>query len=348
MGRKAAAEIEKNPKIKFLDGSKDPAAKVLLDKLNAMAEGLGKISPRPLIKYKVKVIDDKKLNAFTLPDGHIYLYRGLIEATGSDDELAAVLAHEIAHNSLMHVTRAQQKSKPLSWVGLAAIAAALAGGKAGADVMQMTPYVLTGIMNSYSVEYEKEADREAIRTMAKTKFNPSALVSFMNRLSEEERRRPEIELGIFQTHPASPERAAAALAAIEQAGLEFRPRDVEGIKLATVVEEKDRVAVKFGAVTLLEFALPPAGATDVKPTAKERADAVAKQVNVLLRANLRWHELTVRNDVTGAHLLARGDEIAWATPIDAKLQNTTPIALAQKWRDNFGRVFWRETINGGL
>ena len=74
----------------------------------------------------------------------------------------------------------------------------------GANIAQIAPYILTGIVNSYSVGYEKEADEAAIEQMAKTSYNPSALVSFMNRLTEEERRHPEIELGIYQTHPASP------------------------------------------------------------------------------------------------------------------------------------------------
>src|SRR5688572_7896529 len=59
LGDKAAAELEKNPKVKLLDGSKDAAGKLLLAKLNGMAEEFGKASRRPLIKYSVKVIEDK-------------------------------------------------------------------------------------------------------------------------------------------------------------------------------------------------------------------------------------------------------------------------------------------------
>ncbi len=94
-GKKAAADLE--PKIKLIDGSKNPKDKALLDKLNKIAGELGKASLRPGIKYTVKLIEDKDLNAFTLPNGYVYMYRGLVEFAGSDDELAAVLAHEIAH-----------------------------------------------------------------------------------------------------------------------------------------------------------------------------------------------------------------------------------------------------------
>ncbi len=357
MGRKAAAELEKSPKIKLLDGSKDPVAKALLDKLNTMARELGKASARPLIEYKVKVVEDDSLNAFTLPNGQIYVSRGLLDAVASDDEVAAVLSHEIGHNAHMHALRGQAKTKPLQWVSIAALAAMLTGGKAGADIAQLTPYVLTGIVNSYSVEYEKEADQAAVDQMKLTRYNPSALVTFMQRLTEAERRRPSIELGIFQTHPLSPQRVAAARKAIAQAGLEFNPRDVEGTRRATVEGKDSGVAqVKFGGVTLLEFA-PMAGAPQTgapqpgvasAPTPKARAEAVAARINELLRANLKWHEIAARGDANAALLVARGVEIVRITPADARPLNTTPLALAQKWKVNFGRLFWGETINGGL
>lgn len=363
MGRKAAAELEKSPKIKLLDGSKDPVAKALLDKLNTMARELGKASARPLIEYKVKVVEDDSLNAFTLPNGQIYVSRGLLDAVSSDDEVAAVLSHEIGHNAHMHALRGQAKTKPLQWVSLAALAAMLTGGKAGADIAQLTPYVLTGIVNSYSVEYEKEADQAAVDQMKTTRYNPSALVTFMQRLTEAERRRPSIELGIFQTHPLSPQRVAAARKAITQAGLEFNPRDVEGTRRATVESKDSGVAqVKFGGVTLLEFvpqaSAPQGGASQTgasqpgvavsAPAPKARAEAVAARINELLRANLKWHEIAARGDANAALLVARGVEIVRITPADARPLNTTPLALAQKWKVNFGRLFWGETINGGL
>src|SRR4028118_1112508 len=68
MGKKAVEQLEKDPRIKLLDGSKDPAVKALLEKLNTMATTLGKVSARPKIAYVIKVIEDKDINAFTLPN----------------------------------------------------------------------------------------------------------------------------------------------------------------------------------------------------------------------------------------------------------------------------------------
>ncbi|HEX8235440.1 MAG TPA: M48 family metalloprotease [Abditibacteriaceae bacterium] len=393
LGKKQADLLEKNPKIKFID-AKDPKNKELLDKLNSMARELGKVSRRPKIEYSVKVIEEEDTNAFTLPAGRIYMTRGLLNLAGSDDELAAVLAHEIGHTEYMHVTRGETKMKPLQWAGLAAMAAMMAGGKAGADVSRIAPYILTGIANTYSVEFEQEADHAAIDQMKQTKYNPSAMVTFMQKLRDEERRRPEVDLGIYQTHPATPERVHSAMQSLQAAGIPYTPRDVVGSRQATVIEPKDKpnvAAVQFGNVTLLELApltttgappnavasatvstsvqapvttpsaTPGTQTTTTQPstqaaavavanpfTAKARAEAVATRINDLLRANLRWHEIRVSGDDSGATLVARETVIARVTPADAKLENTTPLALAQKWKNNFGRLFWNETISGKL
>lgn len=343
LGQKAADELEKNPKIKLLDGSKDPVAKALITKLNEMAVELGKASLRPDIKYNIKVIDDDDLNAFTLPNGQIYMYRGLIDFAGSDDEIAAVLSHEIGHNARMHALRGQAKAKKMSWVGLAAMAAMLTG-KSGANVAMFSQYLLMGIMNGYSESYEKEADVAGIEQMTKTKWNPSSIVSFMQRLNQEEKRRPEWEAGIFRTHPPTNERAAAAMGEILERGLPFTPRDVAGAHQATVVDGKDRIFVKFGGDTLFELA----ASGDTLAATRKRAQDVATKVNSLMRANLRMHEITSEGDDSNARLLARGVEIVRITPADAKLFALSPSASAKKWRDNFRRLFWRETINGKL
>lgn len=344
MGGKAAVEVEKSPKIKLLDVAKDPQAKALTDKLNKMAAVLAAASTRPLIKYTIKVIDDKDMNAFTLPDGHIYVYKGLIDAVASDDEMAAVLAHEIGHNCRMHALRGEAKAKHLSWVNLAALVGMLAGGRSGGDMAVFSQYLLVGIMNGYSIDYEKEADAAGIKELMKTSYNPSAMVTLMQRFDQMEKRSPEIPLGIFQNHPTSAERTAAAMADIMDAGLTFSPRDVQGGPQATVAENTDRVAVKIDAVTIVEFALQPGQ----KPSAKERAQQVAQRLNDLLRENLMLHEVTVSGDATTAYLMARGNPIAQINPADAKLEDLTALACAQKWRDGFRRIFWRENLNGKL
>lgn len=259
-GQKAAESIEKNPKIKILDPEKDEKTKALYAKLNKMASDLGKASARPKIDYKVKIIDDDQLNAFTLPNGGVYFYTGLLDKLGSDDEIAAVMAHEISHNTCMHFIRGDAKASKMAWIGLAAMAAAMLGGKSGGDLAAFSQYAMVGVMSGYSVAYEKEADSSAVGMMQRTGFNPSALVTVMERFETEEKRRPKYEAGIYQTHPDSVERAEAIEAQIRAAGMTFNPRAVSGAPQAIVVQGKGTVLVQFKDLTLLEFAddRPPA------------------------------------------------------------------------------------------
>lgn len=337
MGKKAMEELEKDPKFKPVD-LKIPANKAMADKLTAIAKKLGAASARPLIDYRVTIVEDKELNAFTLPNGQIYFYTGLIDAAGSDDELAAVMAHEIGHNARMHVLRMQKKGSVLNIAGMAAMVAMLLG-RNGANVAAMAPYVLTGIASGYQEGYEKEADAAAIPEMIAAGYNPSALVTFMNRMAEEEERRPKVELGIYQTHPASPERAAAAKAEIEKRGLVYSPRAVSGAAQAQVALKDNVATLSWKSLQLL---------TLHGDDAKARADVTAARLNDLIRNGLKLAEITTTLDDKGAVLKARNIEIVRADNAEAKTQNLTPLALAQKWRTNLSRLFWSEAMNGSL
>lgn len=335
-GQKASAELEKSKGIKLLDPASSPAAKVVIDKLNAMAKRLGAASARPGINYTVKVIDSKDVNAFTLPNGHIYVYKGLLDNTSSDDEIAGVLAHEIGHNARMHAIRGEKQAKKLSLASLVAMAAMLAGGSSGADVGQFSQYLLLGVMNGYGVGYEKEADAAGIEEMIAAGYNPSAMVTFMRRLQLIESRSPEVHLGIFQTHPPSDERADAMLSQLQHDGVTFTPRAVSGGKVVTVTEKPDQYLLQLGDVTLLT--LDKTGAN-----AQARASSAAAKINELLRADLQMWEITAMPD---GRLLGRGQLLAAATLADAKAAKATPAAVAQSWVDNFKRIFWAERLNG--
>lgn len=350
MGKKSVESMEKDPRFKLIKPDKDAATTALYAKLNGMVETLGKASARPLIKYNVKIMDDKEPNAFTLPAGHIYISTGLLDLAGSDDEIAAVLAHEIGHNARMHVERNQQKTKPLQWIGLAAMAAMVAGGKNAANIARATPYILTGIANSYSIDFEKEADQCAIDEMQRTQYNPSAMVTMMQRLGESEARRPHIEMGIYQDHPESPERVQAALDALQRAGLPYTPRAVSGGTQAAAladITQAGTMNVKYGDLILMKLAPLSAAPADVAAN-KTRAENVATQINELLKGNLKAHETAAYSSDGSAVFAARGQELLRVSPADAAAAKLTPLALAQQWKNNFSRIFWREAMNGGL
>lgn len=170
-------------------------------------------------QYSFKIIDDKDVNAFALPGGFVYINKGLLEYVQSDDELAAVIAHEVAHvehHHAMQLNKAQQKAM------LGMMAAILAGKAAGmevSDAVMIANLINTARMSGYGQKAELDADRTAVGYLAATKFNPTGMLTFMERLARDEGRKPSINWGIFATHPPAYLRAREITAELEARGL---------------------------------------------------------------------------------------------------------------------------------
>ncbi len=163
------------------------------------------------------VIDDPTINAFALPGGYIGVHTGLIEATRSEDELAGVLAHEVAHVTQRHIARAVHANSRQSILNtaimLGAILAGVAGGASG-QVMQGAIAVAQGTAAQQQLNFtrnnEYEADRVGITALAEAGFDPQGMASFFEVISRgggsPENRVPEF----LRTHPVSSARIAEA------------------------------------------------------------------------------------------------------------------------------------------
>jgi predicted Zn-dependent protease len=164
--------------------------------------------------YTFRVVDDKDVNAYSLPGGFIYINKGLLDYVHSDDELAGVIAHEITHASHHHMVKLMREQSKIQNVLLPAILAAAVAGRGDLSNLSTLMYgaqlYTTAKLNTYGVEAEKDADHGGLILMTHTKYNPGGLFSFMTRLAAEEHRHGPQELGIFRTHPPGAERVEAA------------------------------------------------------------------------------------------------------------------------------------------
>ena len=160
------------------------------------------------------VVDNPVINAFALPGGFIGVHTGLLEATRNEDELAGVLAHEVAHVTQRHIARrihANQRQSILSTaIMLGAILAGAAG--AGSDAMQGAIAVAQGSAAQSQINFtrqnEYEADRVGISALAAAGFDPQGMGSFFEVMSRgitpHEYRTPEF----LRTHPVSSARSS--------------------------------------------------------------------------------------------------------------------------------------------
>src|SRR5690606_35672994 len=167
-------------------------------------------------RFTFFVVDDPHINAFALPGGDIGVHTALLEATRSEDELAGVLAHEIAHVTQRHIARALHANQRQSILSTAImLGAILAGAASGSgDAMQGAIAVAQGTAIQQRINFtranEYEADRVGIAALADAGFDPQGMASFFEVIPDNTRpveaRVPEF----LRTHPVSSARIAEA------------------------------------------------------------------------------------------------------------------------------------------
>ncbi len=207
-GEKAAAEVEEQ--IGLVD---HPA---LQGYVEAIGRRLASESTRPDLAYEFRLLDMPEPNAFALPGGFIYVSRGLLVFLNGEDELAAVLGHELGHIAARHHAKQVLRSAPLAPLRLATgIGGALASivsptlGSTIAATGQLTSAL---VLAPYSREQEREADRIGQQLVAASGWDPDAMSTFMATLGREEELRggDPGRASFLATHPASNERSRAA------------------------------------------------------------------------------------------------------------------------------------------
>lgn len=179
-------------------------------RVRALGERLVAVCDRKDVVYTFTVVDEKEPNAFSLPGGYVFVNTGLVKAVRSDDELAAVLAHEIAHVAARHSVKRYETGLGAQLVQLATIAAARQGASARGVGVAMQAATL-----AYARQDELDADRLAVRYLKAAGFDPQAALTFLEHLHELERDTLQyLPRGVTRphygkTHPYVPERIRA-------------------------------------------------------------------------------------------------------------------------------------------
>lgn len=346
LGREAAAENDKTVRMVT-----DPALVERVNRIGQAIAAIANVDPvevkwgKPGVKrfaYSFKVVDEKDVNAYSLPGGYIYVNKGLLEFVKSDDELAGVLAHEVAHAAHHHMMKLiDEQEKLQKGMLIPFLVAILSKGEGAENLLMASQLYMVAKLNTYGVEAERDADQAAVRYMLKTSFNPVGILTFMERLAREERLKPQVEQGIYRTHPPTPERAQALLEELAALsipaarrltdptlGATLTPAAVNGVAVVDVVLFKTRIARYAGIDGL---------------TADQRARRTADALSLLLDADLKLFEVKVSND--GQRVLARGKALVAYTAQDAAVQGQTVPELARASADALRNAIWQDQFN---
>jgi predicted Zn-dependent protease len=171
--------------------------------VHSVAVRLLRHAPPQPFDYEFKVVDQVVPNAFALPGGKIFLTRGLLALMGTEDELAAVLGHEITHAAERHAAARIEHASRINPFAIGIVRAAT--------------------IAAYGREHERDADRGGQIMSAKAGYDPDGIATFLRKLDASER----YEVGwsrlpsFLATHPTSPERSATA--AQRSAELDWEP-----------------------------------------------------------------------------------------------------------------------------
>ncbi|HTC91621.1 MAG TPA: M48 family metalloprotease [Bryobacteraceae bacterium] len=209
LGQEAAREVPKQMTV-LRNRDLDAYLDVLLRKLekSRYARTLNRDGSRSeLFPFSIHAVHDKKINAFSLPGGPLFVNTGAIDAADNEAQLAGVIAHEMSHVVLRHMTNQASKR------GLVALPAVLAGAVAGHSLLgQMAQLGIIFTANSALLKFsrtdEAEADYNGAEMMADAGYNPIEMARFFEKLEDKARRGAAIEQ-FLSDHPNPGNRIAA-------------------------------------------------------------------------------------------------------------------------------------------
>lgn len=214
-----AAGREAHPKIIEQYGQYDnPALQAYVQKVG---EGVAAHSHRSNLIYRFTVLNSTEVNAFALPGGYVYITRGLLAYLNTEAELAAVLGHEIGHVTARHAVRQQSAATVTGLLG--SVFAGAVGVQGAQDVVNVLG---NAMLQGYGREHELEADRLGAEYLARSGYDPHAMIEVIGILKDQEQfevqqakeegREPHVYHGVFASHPDNDQRLQQVVGAANQ------------------------------------------------------------------------------------------------------------------------------------
>jgi len=188
LGRTACGQIEYYYRVQD-----DPA---IIARLERVAAPLIADTTRYHVKYRFRYLDDLEVNAFSAPNGYIYVTRGLMEIMESDDELAFVIAHELGHIERKHAVVRYKQALTMAILG-----SLLASSSDSSSESVMLAVAIEIVLRGFSREQEKEADEVAVSRLKHAGMDWASYRTLFGRFIDLRERRILTIEAVFGTHP---------------------------------------------------------------------------------------------------------------------------------------------------
>lgn len=365
LGREGAAEAEKEYKLvqnepqlqrlkkigdALIRAANDPAVVAAYPEAYQLPEKM-RHQKRVPFQWSYKIVRSAEPNAFSLAGGPIYFTTGLLDYVRSDDELAAVMSHEMTHVLHHHVLTLGKKEakseQKMLWVMLASILAGAANSPNFSGALIGAQLYAVAKQNGYGREAEKDADHNGVLMLIHSPYNPVGMLTFMSRLARDEDRRPPLELGIYQSHPYTKERAELISGYLAEAGIKV-DRGVERV-VSNEFQVNSQAATmggrEVGEVMLDGQLLFRAAVAADGQSPSQRASAIAEALRRLLDENLMLHQVRLNTD--RSTVVAAGVPLIHVLPGDAEMDGMAVPDMAQKVLAGLQKALWKEEIDRG-
>ena len=206
IGQRADLDIRKQYRV-YTSKTHDSAK--LQEYVNRIGQKIARASHRPHLQFHFAVLDSPEINAFALPGGYVYVTRGILAYLNSEAELAAVLGHEIGHVTARHGVR-QSSAAQAGNIGLTIASIFVPQMTSGAG-QGLSNALSNALLSGYGREHELEADRLGAEYLARTEYDPQAMIKLIGVLKNQElfdAQRAKSEgrearryHGVFSSHP---------------------------------------------------------------------------------------------------------------------------------------------------
>src|ERR1019366_3521591 len=252
LGKQLAEEVRRQAKV-----VEDP---LISEYINRIGQNLVRNSDAK-VPFTFQVIEGESPNAFALPGGYVFIYTALLEIADEEDELAAAMAHEIAHVAARHMTKQATKSQMANLAGVP-VGVLLGGGIGGAVARQGAAAGLPAVFMHFTRQDEAEADYLGVQYLYAAGYDPNGAISIFEKLESLEKKQPGTVARIFSTHPMD---AARIQKTEQEIGRILPARDEYVINTSEYIDIRQR---------MISLEARKKAAEDGRPQLRTRQDGV--------------------------------------------------------------------------
>ena len=326
-GREAAAEIRKQYPI-----IRDETIDAYLTSIgNRLVEAAPREFKEPVYAYSFTPVNLKEINAFALPGGPMFVYRGMFDAADAEAEVAGVMAHELSHVLLRHGTANMTKAQN-PWLQLGQIAGAVGGavvgGAAGSAIAQGSQFGLGTVLLRYSRDFEKQADILGVQIMARAGYDPRALAHMFETIEAQAKSNGGSGPQWLSDHPNPGNRS------------QYIDEEASRLTVATAAD-----ATRFPSIKKAFGGLPPAITTAELARAKsadengEMARSVGSPGQPVPRPSAQWR------DISGGKVFVASVPADWTSLASRSSMKVVP---QNGYGDLHGRTVFTHGVEFGV